>query len=771
MKLNSLNNFKFKGFNLPNSMDITTWGNIHFYSNYTKAIVFKYKSKGNYHITIMTNYIIVDLMVDNKIILQFKDTMLDVNNLNTFSREINNQKYIFKDGELILKQIIRKTKFISSVKPSIYLSDKFVTMDLETRNINGLITPYCICIYDGQKVSSFYLTDFQDYTLMLEKAVKSLMLRKYNGYRVYLHNFSNFDGIFLLKVLTNLSTDIKTIINDNKLINIKFKFTNYCLFFRDSYLLLPSSLNKLASAFKEEQKHIFPIFFVNDPNVQLNYVGSVPSIKYFKCDSEFKMENYLNYAQNFKDKVWDLKYEAIKYCSQDVIILYKVIEKFNNLIFDEIRLDIANYPTLPSLAFAIFRCRFLKNFKIPIITGSIFDFIKQSYTGGSVDVYRPLGVNLYHYDVNSLFPFVMLNFPVPVGNPTYFEGDIKQFSHKPFGFFEVKVKAPENLNIPLLQFRLKLDNGYKTISPVGEWKGVYFSEEIYKAEKLGYSFEILRGYTFDKEYIFKEYVEYFYDMKKKSEKNSPYYIIAKYLLNSLYGRLGMNPNIEKHIISNPNDLDYFDIFNNNTVTNVVNIDNGKDLISYLEGTSELEDNALSKDINVSVPIASAITSYSRIHMYQFKLNQYYKIYYTDTDSIAIDKKLDNNFISNELGKMKLEYISKKAIFLAPKVYFCDTNLGVICKIKGFQLNKDNNQLITFNDFEKLLFKNNHLSLEQNKWHKYIGQGYIIVNKEHYTLTLTSGKRELIFDSNNKFIDTRPINLREENGSYLIVNNT
>ena len=63
------------------------------------------------------------------------------------------------------------------------------------------------------------------------------------------------------------------------------------------------------------------------------------------------------------------------------------------------------------------------------------------------------------------------------------------------------------------------------------------------------------------------------------------------------------------------------------------------------------------------------------------------------------------------------------------------------------------------------------SLEQNKWHKYIGQGYIIVNKEHYTLTLTSGKRELIFDSNNKFIDTRPINLREENGSYLIVNNT
>ena len=44
------------------------------------------------------------------------------------------------------------------------------------------------------------------------------MQRKYNGYKVYLHNFSNFDGIFLFNILTELSNDIKPIINDGNFI-------------------------------------------------------------------------------------------------------------------------------------------------------------------------------------------------------------------------------------------------------------------------------------------------------------------------------------------------------------------------------------------------------------------------------------------------------------------------------------------------------------------------------------------------------------------------
>jgi DNA polymerase type B, organellar and viral len=52
----------------------------------------------------------------------------------------------------------------------------------------------------------------------------------------------------------------------------------YKLTFHDSYLLLPSSLNKLSKAFKVySPKDIFPHKFVS--NLNLTYTGSVPEYK------------------------------------------------------------------------------------------------------------------------------------------------------------------------------------------------------------------------------------------------------------------------------------------------------------------------------------------------------------------------------------------------------------------------------------------------------------------------------------------------------------
>jgi hypothetical protein len=64
----------------------------------------------------------------------------------------------------------------------------------------------------------------------------------------------------------------------------------------------------------------------------------------------------------------------------------------------------------------------------------------------------------------------------------------------------------------------------------------------------GYTFKIIRGYTFDRGYIFKDYVDFLYNLKVNSDKNSSNYTIAKLLLNSLYGRLGMSPDKEQHVI-------------------------------------------------------------------------------------------------------------------------------------------------------------------------------------------------------------------------------
>lgn len=228
-------------------------------------------------------------------------------------------------------------------------------------------------MYDGINITNFYLDDYNSSIEMLNDAIFSLLRRKYNNYKVYIHNLSNFVGIFLLCVLCKLNKETKPIMRDNKIIEIKFKFGKYTLFFRDSYLLLPSSLSFLTKNFNVEDKEIFPIFFLDDENIKLNYSGLVPSINCFK---NITSDKYKKYCAKFKKSEWNLRAESLKYCNQDVISLHKVILNFANIIFELVRLDMFKYSTLPSLAFAIFRSNFLNDTKIPIILGKHYDFLR-----------------------------------------------------------------------------------------------------------------------------------------------------------------------------------------------------------------------------------------------------------------------------------------------------------------------------------------------------------------------------------------------------------
>ena len=74
--------------------------------------------------------------------------------------------------------------------------------------------------------------------------------------------------------------------------------------------------------------------------------------------------------------------ETIKYCELDCIALYQIIDKFSDNIFQMFRIDLLKYPTLSSLAFAIYRCKILtEKTQIPLIHGEMYNFIKKSYTG------------------------------------------------------------------------------------------------------------------------------------------------------------------------------------------------------------------------------------------------------------------------------------------------------------------------------------------------------------------------------------------------------
>src|SRR6266545_2206120 len=252
---------------------------------------------------------------------------------------------------------------------------------------------------------------------------------------------------------------------------------------------------------------------------------------------------------------------------------------------------------------------------------------------------------------------------------------------------------------------------------------MYFSEELYNAEKLGYKFEVLWGYTFDSDYIFEKYINDLYNIRLNYPKTDPMNLIAKLLLNSLYGRFGMDDNFTFIEIINKKDYINFEKQDGaiESIIDIIEIGNNY-MIPVKSPITKLKtdiDNA-SETHNVNIAIASAVSAYARIHMSPFKNNNTLgNLYYSDTDSAYFDKPLPDSMIDpKRLGALKLEGVYSKGIFLAPKVY---------CLL-------DNNNNI--NLFESLLHKDYSFEIKQTKWFKSLTNSNITVKDQIYSLKVT-----------------------------------
>ena len=725
----------FKNNKLPICFNPEDYG-ILIYKNENDFVL---SNKGNiFKITRYENYNQVEMFSsDGKLLVKWVDKLISDNK---FERVIDKSKLIFENNKQIfyIKEI--NTEFISKLKKSDILTNNIITLDIETYlDLNNTMIPCTISFYDGNTAWSFFLSDYESVDLFVKSALKSILKRKYNNYNVYIHNMARFDAVFLLKYLLQLG-ELKPLIRDNRIISLTLKFDGYKLIFKDSYQILLGSLSKLSKAFQiETPKTIFPYLFVKENN--LDYIGEIPDITYF--DKKITEKEYIDYKSKF-NSFWNLKNEIIKYCEIDCISLFQILVKFNDLIFQYFNVNIHHYPTLPGLAFGIYRSRFMKEKSIPKLSRIISDNIRKGYTGGSVDMFIPEGKNLYCYDVNSLYPSRMRECLLPSGNFKKFEGDIRKINPQAFGFFFCKITAPENILHPILQTHVNTNNGIRTISPIGSWEDMIFSQELYNAEKFGYNFEILWGYTCDSDYLFTDYVDTFYKMRLNFPKSDPLNFIAKILMNSLYGRFGMRENLPEVIIMSKENFSEFEENNLEKIIDSKEI-NGFYLVTLINNGEE------SESLNINVGVASAITSYSRIHMTKFKNNSDFNLYYTDTDSIYIDKELNDKFVSSkELGKLKLECKIKKAVFLNAKLYCYLTRTGdIIKKVKGLKFTGD----LTLVNFENLLKKDATLEKSQVKWKRSLTQGQIKLMEEIYTIQVNNNKRNLVY-KNNKLIGTK-----------------
>lgn len=280
----------------------------------------------------------------------------------------------------------------------------------------------------------------------------------------------------------------------------------------------------------------------------------------------------------------------------------------------------------------------------------------------------------------------------------------------------------------------------------------------------GYKIFVFKGYTFNKTYdIFNNYVENFYAIKSTT-KDSVEKAVTKSLLNNLLGRFGLDIDKPKTVLVDYEK--YNELLQTKTINHVIPLDN-KFLITFsnkvsmqicddanVDYKSVVLNNLKNKEeseytfSDVSVAVASAVTSYARIIINKIKLDILKKggnIYYSDTDSIVTNIPLEDKLVGKNIGQFKLEYIIKKAYFISSKTYLIkDIFDNTIIKAKGVS-----NLELSMDDFITL-YKGGKVTSQRSESHRNFIEGYvnlgirdIILDGNSYT------KRSKILDQNNK----------------------
>ncbi|KAK2995386.1 hypothetical protein RJ640_029018 [Escallonia rubra] len=571
----------------------------------------------------------------------------------------------------------KPTNYLTALKPTISQKKPFIVADTETLFIDQVHVPYAagflvvmpddeVSSYSSYKIETYFSEDnianlYPTFNERSQKMMYELIERLVVVVRqnpsiqtVYFHNFSRFDGILLLKYLATYHGEkytIKPLMRNHMLYEIAVYHGKKKLFsLRDSYTLLTSSLDTLA-------KNLCP---------QLGCKGSIP------------------YDEVGVDNLHLLRDILLDYMKQDILLLGGVMKKAQEIYWGEYHIDLVNKLTLSSLALTIFRTNYYdeKNWPIYIPNRNEDTFIRRGYYGGHSDTYIPYGENLYSYDVNSLYPHIMKSFPMPGGRPVWHGHLEGQNLDNLFGFIEAHVVCPSTISRPFLPYRD--DNTNTLIFPTGNFVGVYYSEELKYARDIGYKINPLSGYLFEKMHNspFGGFVSSVFKMRQDAKRmgNNAMSYVYKILMNSLYGRFGINP------ICTVTEICNLDRYNHLTMEEdfiyADKLSSHYYIVSYLTNTAVASGTDWRPPRISAVQLAAAITACARIHMYPYISRP--DCYYTDTDSVVLGSPLPEGEISSTvLGKFKLEHNIKKGLFLAPKSYSFETQEGgQILKHKG-----------------------------------------------------------------------------------------
>ncbi len=445
--------------------------------------------------------------------------------------------------------------------------------------------------------------------------------KKYHKFVLYAHNFSSFDGILILESLVYMCEDhgfkIEPLIRDNKIISIKIRFGKtsqnryrYYIEFHDSLLILLTSLDKLAKTFLKDH-----------PEIQ-------------KIKNGYLLDCLL--YENHRKAYGDMRFlsELQMYCERDYICLAYIINKFSMIIFDHYKINVHEYPTISSLALAIYLTHYLKKDDlIPLISGEIYRDISKAYHGGHVDVYQLYSNEKVHsYDFVSMYPTQMFNQYMPVGKITKFignpllTGETLETLKDKLAFIKCSIYVDKSIKRPVYQTLVNINGELRSVCATGTFLNqMVFVPELFEYEQITNGLtkiipeSIQMGYLFESKIIFKDFIEHLFNMKNSVSKDNPLYQISKLLLNSLYGRMGLRQELTEYKFMNKIDIEKFSFKENVSIQDIIEFtDSLKSLVITIKNSDQIT-------LKSSVSIAAAITAYARMSMAPLLLNEEIRI--------------------------------------------------------------------------------------------------------------------------------------------------
>jgi hypothetical protein len=346
----------------------------------------------------------------------------------------------------------------------------FGTWDVEASDWWNLVL---IGAFDGERYVHFRsVPDFLDFALQ----------RRYRSFRWFAHFGGRYDLNFVFEyVRKRPGVSVSFVCSGAMVISMTVRKGGNVIRFADSYRLLPAKLADLTERFGVEHR---------------------------KMDFDFGTEEVVYGRRLIEYNEWDCRG------------LWEVIRSF----YDATGVQ---SETLASQSLRAWRHDYLDRilWKPPEVVSAV---VRHAYHGGRTEVFKRAG-RLNCYDVNSMYPFVMLD-PLPV----HYEGQNTRLDDRYYSFVDATVTSGESY-VPTLPLRLE-----KLYFPMGRFRAIFTSEELVESEARGSRIEkVHRAYHFRAEPVFREYIETVYEEKRTAPE--PLRTIAKLRMNSLYGKFGQDP--------------------------------------------------------------------------------------------------------------------------------------------------------------------------------------------------------------------------------------